>query len=65
MYKPGPDIFTADWLSRHNHVEGKGKLIENMDIQVDAIQSTTEMPECVSIEEIQHVHWHRMTTFKN
>ena len=24
-----------------------------MDIQVDAIQSTTDMPECVSIEEIQ------------
>ena len=27
MYKPGPDIFIADWLSRHNHIEGKDKLI--------------------------------------
>ena len=52
MYKPGPDIFIADWLSRHNHVEGKDKLIEDMDIKVDAIQSTTDMPVCVSIEEI-------------
>ena len=53
MYKPGPDIFIADWLSRNNHVEGKDKLIEDMDIQVDAIQSTTDMPECVSMVEIQ------------
>ena len=53
MYKPGPDIFIADWLSRHNHVEGKDKLIEDMDTQVDAIQSITDMLECVSMVEIQ------------
>ena len=23
IYKPGPDIFIADWLSRHNHAEGR------------------------------------------
>ena len=38
---------------RHNHVEGKDKLIEDMDVQVDAIQSTTDMPECVYMAEIQ------------
>ena len=53
MYKPGPDIFFADWLSRHNHVEGKDKPIEDMDVQVDALQSTTDMLECVSMAEIQ------------
>ena len=53
MYKPGPDIFIADCLSRHNQVEGKDKLIEDMDIQVDTIQSTTDMPECESMAEIQ------------
>ena len=53
MYKPGPDIFTADWLSRHNHVEGKDKPIEDTDIQVDTIQSTKDMSECVSPVEIQ------------
>ena len=58
MYKPGPDIFIADWLSRHNHIEGKDKLIEDMDVQVDAIQSTTDMPECVSIVEIQQALAH-------
>ena len=25
IYKPGPEIFIADWLLRHNHNEGKGK----------------------------------------
>ena len=55
MYKPGPDIFIADWLSRHIHIEGKDKPIEDMDIQVDAIQDITDMPECVSMAEIQQV----------
>ena len=53
IYKPGPDIFIADWLSRHNHIEGKDKPIKGMDIQVDAIQSATDVPECISVAEIQ------------
>ena len=32
LYKPGPEIFIADWLSRDNHVEGKDKPIKDMDI---------------------------------
>ena len=28
IYKPGPEIFIADWLSRHNHKEGKDKPIK-------------------------------------
>ena len=43
IYKPGPEIFIADWLSRHNHTEGKDKLIKGMDIWVDAIQTTMDM----------------------
>ena len=53
IYKPGPEIFTADWLSRHNHTEGKDKPIKGMDIWVDAIQTAMDMPECVSMAEIQ------------
>ena len=53
IYKPGPEIFTADWLSRHNHMEGKDKPIKGMDIQVDTIQAIMEMPECISVVEIQ------------
>ena len=54
LYKPGPEIFIADWLSRNNHVEGKNKPIKDMDICVDAIQSSVDMLECISIEEIQY-----------
>ena len=53
IYKPDPKIFIADWLSRHNHVEGKDKPIKDIDIRVDAIQSATDMPECISMAEIQ------------
>ena len=53
IYKPGPEIFIADWLLRHNHTEGKDKPIKGMDIQVDAIQAIMEMPECISVVEIQ------------
>ena len=52
-YKPGPDIFIAAWLSCHDHIEGKDKPIKGMAIRIDAIQSVTDMPECVSMTEIQ------------
>ena len=52
-YKPDPEIFIADWLSRHNHTEGKDKPMKGMEIQVDVIQTATDMPECVSMAEIQ------------
>ena len=38
IYKPGPDIFIADCLSRHNHVEGKDQPIKGMELQVDIIK---------------------------
>ena len=68
LYKPGPEIFIADWLLRNNHIEGKNKPIKDMDVQVDAIQSSVDMPECISIEEIQHVlsqdvHLQQLKTF--
>ena len=48
IYKPGPKIFIADWVSRH-----KDKPTKDMDVCVDAIQSVTDIPECVSMAEIQ------------
>ena len=53
LYKPGPKIFIADWLSHHNNEEGKDKPIKDMDIRIDAIQSATDIPECVSTSQIQ------------
>ena len=45
IHKPGPEIVIADWLSRHNHEEGKDKSIKDVDIRMDAIQSMTDIPE--------------------
>ena len=53
IYKPGPDIFIADWLSRHNHVEGKDQPIKEMELWVDVIQTTTDMSECLSMTDLQ------------
>ena len=53
IYKPGPDIFIADWLLRHNHAEGKDQPIKGMELWVDIIQTTTNMPECLSMTDLQ------------
>ena len=53
IYKHGPDIFIADWLLRHNHAEGKDQLIKAMEVQADIIQTATDMPECLSMTELQ------------
>ena len=53
LYKPRPDIVIADWLSWHNHQEGKDEPVQDMDIRVDAIQSTTDILECISISQVQ------------
>ena len=52
LYIPGPEIFIADWLSHHNHEEDKDEPIQGMDIRADAIQSMTDIPECMSISQI-------------
>ena len=53
IYKPGPEIFIADWLSQHNHKENIDKAINGLDIRVDVVQVVTDVPECMSIQQIQ------------
>ena len=40
-------------MYRHNHKEGKDKPIRDKDIRTDTIQSMTDIPECMSILQIQ------------
>ena len=40
-------------FSRHNHTENKDPKISGMDIKVDAIQTATNIPECMSIPQLQ------------
>ena len=54
LYKSGPELFIADWLLLCNHKEGKDKAIRDMDIRVDAILSTADILEYISISQIQH-----------
>ena len=53
LCKPEPDIFIADWLSRHNHIEKKDDKIPGMDIMVDAVQIAKNIPECMSVPQLQ------------
>ena len=44
MYKPGPDLFIADWLSRQSHKENKNEEISGMHMNINAIDVETESP---------------------
>ena len=64
LYKLEPKIFIADWLCWHNHKENKDEAIHGMDIRVDAMQIMTDVPEYLSIQQIQqataqdkHLQW--------
>ena len=43
----------ADWLSRHNHSENRGEEITGMQISFNVIQSITNVPECMTMHELQ------------
>ena len=44
-----PDLFIVDWLSRQNHSKKKNKEILGMWLSINATQSTTNIPECMTI----------------
>ena len=49
----GPDLFMEDWLSRQNHDENKDAKIISMQFNINAIQTTTYIPECMTMHEMQ------------
>ena len=53
MYKPGPDLFIADWLPRQNCKENKDREIPCVQLNIDAIQTITNIPHCLTINELQ------------
>ena len=64
LYKPGLEDFIAYWLSHEKHKENKDKAIYGMDIRVDTIQMSTNVPQCMSVQQIQqatvqdeHLQW--------
>ena len=53
LYKPGPALYTADWLSHHNHSENRDKEISDMNINIHMINTAVDIPICMSIEDIK------------
>ena len=60
----GLEIFIANWLPQQNHMENRNGEICGMDVRVDAIQTSMNVPECMSIQQIQqataqvgHLQW--------
>ena len=46
-------LFIADWLSRHHHETNRDKEISGMCITINAIESCTDIPGCITAEEIR------------
>ena len=44
----------ADWLSKHNHNEGKDEEITGLNLPIYVIKMWTAMPECMMPEVIRH-----------
>ena len=53
IYKPGPDHFIADWQSREHHKENKDEEIAGMQVNINPIETTTHIPDCMMVCEMQ------------
>ena len=53
IYKSGPNLFKADWFSRQNHKENNDTETPGMHLNINAMQTTTNIPDCITINELQ------------
>ena len=53
LYKPGPEFYIADWLPCHNHAERREQEIAGMNINIQTIKTTLDVPVCMSIKDIR------------
>ena len=52
LYKNGPDLYIADWLSHHNHTESKDQEKAGMNIKIHT-QHCNRCLVCRSVEDIR------------
>ena len=52
LYKPGPQLLIADWLYRHNNRVKKEKMIPGMGISINVIETCTDIPDCMIVEDM-------------
>ena len=53
IYKPRPDLFIADWLSRQNSNENKDAEIPGIQLNINEIQTATNIPVYMKMHELQ------------
>ena len=51
--QPGLDLFITYWFSRQNHNENKDEEIPGMLLNIDTIQTMTNIPDCMTIQQLQ------------
>ena len=54
LYDPGPQLYIADLLFRHYHTRGKDEEITCLNLNINTVTTTTDIPECMIAEEIRH-----------
>ena len=48
-----PELFIADCLSSQNHAQNRDCKIPVMKISISVLHTAADIPECMSIEDIQ------------
>ena len=51
LFKPGPELYIADWLSHSNHIEDMNQEIIEINVNIPTISTTVDIQICTSIEE--------------
>ena len=54
LYKPGPDLDIADWLSHHSHTEGKDQEMAGMNINIHTLSLAKDVLIYTSVEDIRN-----------
>ena len=49
-YKPGPDLYIADWLSFHNHTKNRDLEIAGMRIGIHTLSTAVDVLICTFID---------------
>ena len=55
LYKPGLQLFTADWLSMHNHKTNREEEMPDICITISITESCIEIPDSMTAEEIRAI----------
>ena len=53
LYRPGPELYIADWLSNKNHAENRDQKIMGMHVNMNALSTAAGIPICTSMQDIK------------